>query len=163
MNWIHPLLETKEIVLVVFFLFFFFKEDFHCCSVTQSCLTLCNPKDCNMPVFPVHDELLESIQTQVHRVSDAIQPSCPLLSPSPPALSLPQHQGLFLMSQLFESGGQSTSASASASDFHCCKLNNGWQFGRLQNGLRTDSSRTQEYAVKSNFLWIYSTLFLYIQ
>ena len=78
-----------------------------------------------MPVFPVHHELSESIQTHVHRVSDVMQPSCPLLSSSPRALSLPQHQGFFLMSQLFESGGQSTSASASASDFHCCKLNKG--------------------------------------
>ena len=54
-------------------------------SVTQSCLTLCNPMDCNMPGFFVHHQLPELAQTHVHRVSDAIQPSHPLSSPSPPA------------------------------------------------------------------------------
>ena len=63
--------------------------------VAQSHLTLCNPMDCSMPGFPVHQQLLELTQTHVHRVSDAIQPSHPLLSPSPPALNLSQHQGLF--------------------------------------------------------------------
>ena len=64
-------------------------------SVAQSCLTLCNPMDCNMPDFPVHHQLLEFTQTQVHWVSDAIQPSHPLSSPSLPAINLSQHQGLF--------------------------------------------------------------------
>ena len=64
-------------------------------SVTQSCLTLCNPKDCSMPGFPVHHQLLESTQTHVHRVGDAIQPSHPLSSLSPPAFNLSQHQGFF--------------------------------------------------------------------
>ena len=64
-------------------------------SVTQSCLTLCNPMDCNTPGFPVHHQLPELAQTHVHQVSDAIQPSHPLSSPSPPAFSLSQHQGLF--------------------------------------------------------------------
>ena len=63
-------------------------------SVTQSCLTLCDPMDCNTPGFPVHHPLSEPAQTHVHRVSDAIQPSL-LSSPSPPAFSLSQHQGLF--------------------------------------------------------------------
>ena len=53
--------------------------------VTQLCLTLCNPTDCSMPGFPVHNLLPELTQTHVHWVSDAIQPSHPLLSPSPPA------------------------------------------------------------------------------
>ena len=48
-----------------------------------------------MPGFPVHHQLLEPAQTQVHRVIDAIQPSHPLLSPSPPTLNFSQHQGLF--------------------------------------------------------------------
>ena len=60
-------------------------------SVTQLCLTLCNPVDCSMPAFAVHHQLPELAQTQV---SDAIQPSHPLPSPSP-AFNLPQHQGLF--------------------------------------------------------------------
>ena len=64
-------------------------------SVTQSCLTLCNPMDCSTPGFLVHHQLLELAQTHVHWVSDAIQPSHPLLSPSPPAFNLSQHQGLF--------------------------------------------------------------------
>ena len=64
-------------------------------SVAQSCLTLCNPMDCSTPGFPVHHQLLEPTQTHVHWVGDAIQPSHPLLSLSPPALNLSQHQGLF--------------------------------------------------------------------
>ena len=67
----------------------------HFSSVTQPCLTLCDPMDCSTPGLPVHHQLPESTQTHVHRVSDAIQPSHPLLSPSPPAFNLSQHQGLF--------------------------------------------------------------------
>ena len=52
-------------------------------SVTQSCLTLCDPMDCSMPGFPVHHQFLEFAQTHVHQVSDVIQPSHPLSSPSP--------------------------------------------------------------------------------
>ena len=65
-------------------------------SVAQSCPTLCNPMDCSTPGFPVHHQLPEFTQTHVHWVDDAIQPSHPLLSPSPPAFNLSQHQGLFL-------------------------------------------------------------------
>ena len=77
------------------------------CSATQSCPTLCNPMDCSMPGFPVLHCLLELLpgfpvlhyftefpQTHVHWVGDAIQPSHHLLSPSPPAFNLSQHQGL---------------------------------------------------------------------
>ena len=64
-------------------------------SATKSCLTLCNPMNCSTPGLPVHHQLLESTQTYVHWVSDAIQPSRPLSSRSPPALNLSQHQGLF--------------------------------------------------------------------
>ena len=63
-------------------------------SVAQSCRTLCDP-NCRTPGFPVHHQLWEFTQTHVHRVSDAIQPSHPLLSPSPPAPNPSQHQGLF--------------------------------------------------------------------
>ena len=63
-------------------------------SVAQSCPTLCDPMNCSTPDLPVHHQLLEFTQTHVHWVSDAIQPSHPLSSPSPPALSLSQHQGL---------------------------------------------------------------------
>ena len=64
-------------------------------SVAQLCPTLCNPVDCGMPGFPVHHQLLELAQIHIHRVSDAIQPSYPLSSPSLPASNLSQHQGLF--------------------------------------------------------------------
>ena len=64
-------------------------------SVTQSCLTLYDPMDCNTPGFPVLHQLLELIQTHAHKVNDAIQPSHPLSSPYPPAFNLSQHQGLF--------------------------------------------------------------------
>ena len=64
-------------------------------SVTQSCQTLCDPMDCRTPGLPVHHQLLELAQTHVHWVGDAIQPSHPLLSPSPPAFNLSQHHGLF--------------------------------------------------------------------
>ena len=64
-------------------------------SVTQSCSTLCDPMDCSMPGLPVHHQLLEFTQTHVHWVGDAIQPSHPLSSPSPPGFNLSQHQGLF--------------------------------------------------------------------
>ena len=64
-------------------------------SVTQLCLTLCDLMDYSTPGLPVRHHLLEFAQTHVHRVSDAIQPCHPLLSPSPPAFSLSQHQSLF--------------------------------------------------------------------
>ena len=64
-------------------------------SVAQLCLTLCDPMNCSMPGLPVHQVLLEFTKTHAHWVSDAIQPSHPLLSRSPPALYLSQHQDLF--------------------------------------------------------------------
>ena len=71
-----------------------------CCSAAaakslQSCPTLCDPMNRSTPGLPVHHHLPESTQTHVHGVDDAIQPSHPLSSPSPPALNLSQHQGLF--------------------------------------------------------------------
>ena len=64
-------------------------------SVVQLCSTLCDPINHSMPSLPVHHQLPEFTQTHVHRVSDAIQPSHPLSSPSPPAPSPSQHQSLF--------------------------------------------------------------------
>ena len=63
--------------------------------VAQSRPTLCDPMDCSMPGLPVHHQLPELAETHVHRVSDAIQPSHPLSSPSPPSPNPSQHQGLF--------------------------------------------------------------------
>ena len=64
-------------------------------SVSQSCLTLCDPTDYSTPGFPAHHKLPELAQTHVHWVGNAIEPVPPLLSPSPPSLNLSQHQGLF--------------------------------------------------------------------
>ena len=64
-------------------------------SITQSCPTLCNTMYCSTLGFPVHHQLLELAQTHVNWVSDAIQPSHPLSSPSPPAFNVSWHQGLF--------------------------------------------------------------------
>ena len=80
----------------------------------KSCLTLCDPMDCNTPGFPVLYSLWKFAQTHVHWIRDAIQPSHSLSSPSTPAYNLSQHQGL-TMRQFFASGGQSIRASTSAS------------------------------------------------
>ena len=64
-------------------------------SVTQSCPTLCDPMNRSTPGLPVHHQLPEFTRTHIHRVSDAIQPSHPLWSPSPPAPNPSQHQSLF--------------------------------------------------------------------
>ena len=69
-------------------------------SVAQSCLTLCDPMDFSTPGLPVHHQLPEFTQTHVHRVSDTIQPSPPLSSPSPPAPNPSQHQSLLNESTL---------------------------------------------------------------
>ena len=69
-------------------------------SVAQSCPTLCDPMNSSTPGLPNHHQLPEFTQTHIHRVSDAIQPSHPVLSPSPPAPNPSQHQS-FPMSQLF--------------------------------------------------------------
>ena len=82
--------------------------------VAQSCLTLCDPMNLSTPGLPVHHQLSEFTQTHVHRVNDAIQPSHPLSSPSPPAPNPSQHQS-FPMSHLFSWGGQTTGISVLAS------------------------------------------------
>ena len=83
-------------------------------SVAQSCPTLCDPMNHSTPGLPVHHQLPEFTQTHLHWVGDAIQPSHPLSSPSPPAPNPSQHQS-FPMSQLFTWVGQSTGVSASRS------------------------------------------------
>ena len=99
-------------------------------SVTQLCLTLCDPMDCSMPGFPVYHQLPELTQTHVHWVSDAIQPSHPLSSASSPTFnhsqpvicffshlqSFPASES-FPVSHFFASGGQTIGVSASASVF----------------------------------------------
>ena len=69
-------------------------------SVAQSCMTLCDPMDCSTPGLPVYHQLLEFTHTHVHWVNGVIQPSHPLLSPSPPAFNLSEHQSLLNESAL---------------------------------------------------------------
>ena len=83
-------------------------------SVTQSCLTISDPMDGSMSGLPVYHQLLEFTQTHVHWVDDAIQPSHPLSSPSPPIINLSQHQDLFKWEHS-ASMGQCTGVSTSAS------------------------------------------------
>jgi len=84
-------------------------------SVAQLCPTLCDPMNCSTPGLPVYHQLPEFAQTQVHRVGDAIQPSHPLSSPSPPADQFLPASESFPMSQLFSWGSQSIGVSALAS------------------------------------------------
>ena len=84
-----------ELRLNTRFYFNFTKISVQFSSVAQLCLTLCNPMNHSMPGLPVHHQLLEFTQTHTHQVGDAIQPSHPLSSPSPPAPNPSQHQGLF--------------------------------------------------------------------
>ena len=79
---------TQNILMI------FFSHSVQFSSVPQSCPTLCNPMNCSILGLSVHHQVLELTQTHVHRVSDAILPSHPLSSPSPPAFNLAQHQGL---------------------------------------------------------------------
>ena len=80
--------------MIVMVMFYKFRSD-QIRSVAQSCLTLCDPMNCSTPGLPVPHQLLEFTETHVHRVSDAIQPSHPLSSPSPLAPNPSQHQSLF--------------------------------------------------------------------
>ena len=84
-------------------------------SISQSCLTLCDPMDCNMPGFPVHHQILELVQTHVHWVGDAIQPSHPLSSPFPPTFNHSQHQGIFKWVSSLHQVAKVLGVSASAS------------------------------------------------
>ena len=97
----------------IFYLSYFFLS-VQFTSVAQLCPTLCDPMNRSMPGPPVHHQLPEITQTHINRVSDAIQPSQPLLSPSPPAPNPSQCQS-FPVSQLFAWGGQSPGVSALAS------------------------------------------------
>ena len=85
-----PLLSA--IIIKLLFIYYIPVNQFS--SVAQSCLTLCDPMNLSTPGLPVHHQLPEFTQTHAHQVGDAIQPSHPLSSSSPPALNPSQHQGL---------------------------------------------------------------------
>ena len=98
---LHFMFCSGEMLLLTFgpwlfaLLLFWLSVSVQFSSVAQSCLTLCDPMDCSTPGSSVHHQVPEPTQTPVHRISDAIQLSHPLSSPSPPAFNLSQHQGLF--------------------------------------------------------------------
>ena len=92
----HVMCEKRQFIYsfsTLYILFPLTRDQFS--SVAQSCPTLCNPMNRSTPGLPVHHQLPEFTQTHVHWVGDAIQPSHPLSSPSPPAPSPSQHQSLF--------------------------------------------------------------------
>ena len=99
--WTIPELHTKEVLYEVSLFWFLsiiilsLRYIHQFSSVAQLCPTLCNPMNCSTPGLPVHHQLPESTQIHIHRVGDAIQPSHPLSSPSPPAPNPSQHQSLF--------------------------------------------------------------------
>ena len=87
--------RSLHICTVLWCQYFLEEKSVQFSSVAQSCPTLCDPMNRSTPGLPVHHKVTEFTQTQVHRVSDAIQPSHPLASPSPPAPNPSQHQSLF--------------------------------------------------------------------
>ena len=117
-------------------------------SVTQSCPTLFDPMNCSTPGLSIHHQLPEFTQTHVHRVSDAIQASPPLSSPSPPAPNPSQHQS-FPVSQLFASGGQSTGVSALAS-FLMYPQTNYHNFARVKKKSKSQGTRNKESIVSQS-------------
>ena len=125
-------------------------------SFAQSYSTLCNPMDCSMPGFLVHHQLPELTQTHLHWVSDAIQPSHPLSPPSPPALNLSQHQGLFQwvsslsqVSKVLESFSFSVSPSSEYSRLISFRMD--WLDLLAVQG--TLKSLLQHHSSKASILW----------
>ena len=124
-------------------------------SVAQSCPTLCDPMNHSTPCLPVHHLLTEFTQTHVHWVSDAIQPSHPLSSPSPPApKSLPASES-FPMSQLFAWGGLSTGVSALA--LFLPKKSQGWSPSEWTGWISLQCKDSQESSPTPQFKSINSS------
>ena len=133
-------------------------------SVTWCCLTLCEPMDCSTPGLPVHHQLLELTQTHVHWVCDAIQPSHPLSSPSPPTFNFSQHHSLFKESVLrikWPNIGVSASSSVLPTNIHLGCFPLGWTrwISLLSKGLSRVFSNTTvqkhqffsaQFSLKSN-------------
>ena len=117
-------------------------------SVAQLCPTLCHPINCSTPRLPVHHQLPEFTQTRVHLVGDTIQPSHPLLSPSPPALNLSQHQGLFKWSKYW-----SFSFNISPSNGHSGLISFRMNWLDLLSVQGTLKSLLQHYSSKASILW----------
>ena len=130
-------------------------------SVTQSCLTLCDPMDCSTLGFPVHHQLLELAQTHVHWVSDAIQPSHPLSAPSPPAFNLSQHQGLFQWVSSSHPVTKAIGASASASNEYSGLISYRMNWLDLLAVQGTFKSLLQNHSAKASILW-HSAFFFFV-
>ena len=124
-------------------------------SVTQSCPTLCEPMDCSTPSLPVHCQLLEFTQTHVHWVSNAIQPSHPLSSPSPLAFNLSQQQGLFkwVSSLLWWPKYWSFSFNISPSNEHSGLISFRMDWLDLLAVQGTLRSLLQYHSSRASFLW----------
>ena len=124
-------------------------------SVTQSCPTLCDPMDCSTPGLPVHHQVLEFTQTHVHWVSDAIQPSHPLLSPSLPTFNLSQHQGFSKESVLCITWPKywSFSFNISPSNEHSGLISFGMDWLDLLAVQGTLKSLLQHHSTKASILW----------
>ena len=95
LEWPKQFWKGRTILKVLNYLSSKLKKKQCCCSVAKSCPILCDPMNCSMPGFPVLQHFPQFAQAHAHWVSDAIQPSHPLLPPSSLALNLSQHQGLF--------------------------------------------------------------------
>ena len=122
-------------------------------SVTQSCLTLCDPMSCSMPGFPVHHQLPEFAQTHVHQNGNAIQPSSPLLSPSPPTFNLSQHQGFSNESVLHIRWSKYWSFSISPSSEHSGLISFRIEWFDLLAVQGTLKSLLQYHSSKSSIFW----------
>ena len=94
-RYIHIYICYTYMIYMHIYVYIYTYQSVQFSSVIQLCLTLCHPMNHSMPGLPVHHQLPEFTQTHPHRVGDAIQPSHPLLAPSPPAPNPSQHQGLF--------------------------------------------------------------------
>ena len=132
-------------------------------SVTQSCPTLHDPMDYSTPGFRVHHQLSELAQMHVHQVDDAIQPSHSLLSPSPPAFSLSQHQGLSNESVLCIRWPEywSLSFSISPSNAYSGLISFRMDWLDLLAGQGTLKSLLQHHSSKPSILWC--SAFLMVQ
>ena len=121
-------------------------------SVAQSCLTPCDPMNLSTPGLLIHHQLPKFTQTHVHHVSDAIQPSHPLSSPSPPSPNPSQHQGLFLWVNS-SWGGQSFSFSISPSNDHPGLISFRMDWLDLLAVQGTLKSLLQHHSSKASILW----------
>ena len=132
---------------------------FCCCSVAKSCLTVFDPMDCSMPGFPAHHHLPEFSQIHVHWVSGAIQPSHPLLSPSPPSFNLFQHQDLSNMSFLHIRWPKYWSFRISPSSKYSGLISFRIGWFDLLSVQRSLKSLLKHHSSKASFLW-YSAFFM---